>query len=143
MSAPGPGADEVFLTAEEAAEEDARRQRANRACRGALAALLCLEAFVVLLVPRAIAFTSTGLDTSKTVLLLGFAAVLVAAGAKLRAPWGIAVGSALQLAVAATGLLEPTLFFVAACFIGLWLYMLNLRHQLAGTPGGIQMLYRP
>jgi len=137
------GDEELFLTDEEAAIEDARRLRANRACRGALAALLCLEAFVILLVPRAIARTDTGLDTGKTVLLLGFAVVLIAVGAKLRARWGIAAGSVLQLAVLATGLLEPVLFLIAACFIGLWLYVLNLRHQLVGTPGGLPMLYSP
>lgn len=137
------GREDYYLTDEEAAIEDERRQRANRACRGALAALLCLEAFVVLLVPRAIARTDIGLDAAKTVLLLGFAVVLVAVGAKLRAPWGIAAGSVLQVLVLATGFLEPVLFLVAACFIALWLYVLNLRHQLVGTPGGVQMLYSP
>jgi len=133
-------AEETELTPE---EEEARRLRANRACRGALAALLCLEAFVVLLVPRAIAQTSTGLDTTKTVLLIALAVVLVVVGAMLRRPWGIAVGSALQLIVLATGLWERTLFIIAACFIALWLYVLNLRHELVGTPGGARMLYSP
>ncbi len=57
-----------------------RRVKANRATRGVLAALLCLEAIIVLLVPRAIAQTSTGLDTTKTVLLVALAVVLVLAG---------------------------------------------------------------
>ena len=42
-------------------------------------ALLCLEAFVVLLVPRAIAQTSPGLSTTNTVLLVALAVLLVAA----------------------------------------------------------------
>lgn len=135
--------DDVYLTDEEAAIEDARRQRANRACRGGLAAVLCLEAFVVLLVPRAIARTDVGLDTTKTLLLVLFAVVLVAVGFMLTRPWGIAAGSVLQLPVLATGFLEPVLFVIAACFIAVWLYLLNLRHQLVGTPGGVQMLYSP
>jgi hypothetical protein len=29
---------------------------------------------------------------------------------------------------------------VAAIFLGVWLYLLNLRHELVGTPGGVRML---
>jgi hypothetical protein len=97
----------------------------------------------MLLVPRAIAQTSTGLTTTKTLILVGFAAVLICVGALLRRPWGIAVGSVLQIPVLATGFWEPTLFIVALCFLAIWLYVLNLRHQLVGTPGGIRMLYSP
>ena len=136
-------AEPQYMTDEEIAADDARRMRANRACRGTLAALLCLEAFVMLLVPRAIAQTSTGLNATKTVLLIGLAVILVAVGVKLRAPWGIAVGSALQIVVLSTGFLERTLFLVGAIFIGIWIYTLNLRHQLVGTPGGIAMLWSP
>jgi len=117
-----------------------RRVRANRATRGALAATLCLEAFVVLLVPRAIAQTSVGLGGTKTAILLGFAAVLVAVGFLLRRPWGIGLGSMLHLPFIAVGLWVHAFFVVAALFIGLWLYLLNLRHELVGTPGGLRML---
>jgi hypothetical protein len=132
-----------YMTDEEIAQDERRRMKANRACRATLAALLCLEAFVMLLVPRAIAQTSTGLNATKTILLIGLAVVLVAVGTKLRAPWGIAAGSVMQIVVLGTGVLEPTLFLVGAVFIGIWIYTLNLRHQLVGTPGGVQMLYSP
>jgi hypothetical protein len=118
-----------------------RRMRANRAIRGALAALLCLEAFVVLLVPRTIAQTATGLNGTKTGLLLALAVVLVAAGFMLTRPWGIGLGSAMQVLVASTALLEGVMIVIAVCFIAIWLYLLNLRHELVGTANGVRMLF--
>jgi hypothetical protein len=125
------------LTEEELAE---RKVRANKATRGALAAVLCLEAFAVLLVPRAIAQTSVGLGGTKTGLLIGFAVILVLAGMMLRRPWGIAVGSILHLPLIAMGFWTYAFFVVAALFIGIWLYLLNLRHELLGTPAGWRLL---
>ncbi|MEP6597967.1 MAG: DUF4233 domain-containing protein [Actinomycetota bacterium] len=117
-----------------------RRVRANKATRGALAAVLCLEAFCLLLVPRAIAQTSVGVDATKTALLIGLAVVLVAVGFLLRRPWSIGVGSALQAPFFATGIWVPAFFVVGVVFIGIWLYLLNLRHDIVGTPGGLRML---
>jgi hypothetical protein len=125
------------LTEEQLAE---RRERVNRSTRGALAAVLCLEAFAVLLVPRAIAQTATGLDGVKTGLLVGLAVVLVAAATLQRRGWGIAVGSGLQLPFLAVGVWVPAFFIAGALFLGVWLYVLNLRHELVGTPGGARML---
>ena len=118
----------------------ARRAKADRATRGVLSALLCLEAIVVLLVPRAIAQTSTGLDATKTVLLIGLAIVLVVAAGLLRLPWGIGLGSALQLAVLGTSVLEHAMIIVGVMFIGLWWWVLTMRRDLAGKPGGLRML---
>lgn len=117
-----------------------RRAKANRATRGALAAILCLEAFVVLLIPRTIAQTSEGLDGVKTAVLVGLAVVLVATGFLLRRPWGIGLGSLLQLVYAATIALVPILAIVVVIFLCLWLYLLQTRHQLVGTPSGWRML---
>lgn len=117
-----------------------RRDKANRATRGVLAALLCLEAFVVLLVPRAIAQTSQGLSGTKTLLLLGLAVVLVATGFLLRRPWGIGLASGLQLLLAATIVLIPALVVVVVLFLALWIYLLRTRNQLVGTPSGWRML---
>jgi hypothetical protein len=116
-----------------------RRNRANRATRGGLAALLCLEAFVVLLVPRAIAQTSQGLSTGKTLLLVGLAVLLIACGFLLRRRWGIGLGSVLQLVVAGTVVLIPVLVVVVVIFLALWWYLLRTRHQLVGTPSGWRM----
>lgn len=117
-----------------------RRVRVNRATRNALAGVLGMEAFVVLLVPRAIAQTSVGLGGVKTGLLIGFAVVLIAVAAGQRRRWGIGLGSVLQLPLLAVGLWVHVFFVVAAMFIGVWLYLLNLRHEMAGTPGGLRML---
>lgn len=119
---------------------DARRAKANRATRGVLAAVLCLEALVVLLVPRAIAQTSTGLDTGKTVALVGLAMVLIGAGFLLRRRWGIGLGSLLQLCVLATGIWTSVMFAVAVIFIAIWLWVLTMRRDLVGTPGGARLL---
>lgn len=118
---------------------DARRAKANRATRGVLAAVLCLEALVVLLVPRAIAQTSTGLDTAKTVVLLVLAVVLIATGFLLRRRWGIGLGSALQVAVLATGVWTAVMFAVGVIFLAIWLWVLTMRRDLVGTPGGYRM----
>jgi len=117
-----------------------RRQSTNRATRRGLAAVLCLEAFAVLLVPRAIAQTSTGLSGLKIGLLLGFAGLLVVASGLLRRRWGIGLGTVLHVPLILVGIWVHAFFIVGALFAAVWLYLLNLRHELAGTPGGVRML---
>jgi len=120
--------------------DDHRRENVDRATRRGLAAVLCLEAFAVLLVPRAIAQTATGLGGVKTGLLVGFAVVLVAAGVVQRRRWGIGLGTALHIPLVLIGVWVHAFFIVAALFAGVWLYLLNVRHELVGTPGGVRML---
>jgi hypothetical protein len=120
--------------------DDERRAWAEKATRRALTAVLCLEAFCVLLVPRAIAQTPGGLGGVRTGVLVGFAVVLVLASALLRRPWGIGLGSVLQLPMIAVGFWVGAFFVIAVIFIAIWLYTLNLRHEIAGTPGGARML---
>jgi hypothetical protein len=117
-----------------------RRVRTDKATKRALAALLVLEALIVLLVPRAIARTDTGLDTTKTVLLVVLAVVLVVAGAMLRRSWGIGLGTFLQVLVVLTGVWVAAMYVLGAVFLAIWLYVLNLRHELVGTPGGWRLL---
>ena len=132
----GP-ADDLEPTAEQL---EARRVKNGKATKRALAVLLVLEALLMLLVPRAIARTDTGLGTARTLVLLGFAVVLVVAGAMLRYSWGVGVGSVLQVLVLATGFWTSAMFVLGAIFIAIWLYVLNLRHELLGTPGGWRLL---
>lgn len=120
---------DVEPTPEQVAE---RARRADRATRGGLAGLLGLEALVVLLVPRAIAFT-TGLGTTRTVILLALAVVMIVAAGLQRRPWGIQVGTALQLPFIATGFLIATMFFVGVVFGVIWLRLLSLREELVGS----------
>jgi hypothetical protein len=118
----------------------ARAVRANRATRGALAAILALEALVTLLVPRAIAFTDTGLGTARTVILIGLAVVMVIAAGLVRRPFGIGLGSLLQVAFIATGVFIGAMYVVGVLFAAAWGYLLKLRHELVGTPGGLRVL---
>jgi hypothetical protein len=128
-------APEIEPTAADYAE---RARRADKASRGALAAVLGLEGLVVLLIPRAIAFT-TGLGPVRTGICIGLAVVMVAAAGLVRRPWGIGLGSVLQVLFFATGALIATMFFVAALFIAVWAWILNFRHEVVGTPSGIRM----
>lgn len=117
-----------------------RAIRANRATRGALAGVLGLEAVVTLLLPRAIAFTSTGLGLTRTLILVGLAIVLIVAAGLVRRPFGIGLGSALQVAFVLSGLLLVAMFFVGAVFAAIWGALLRTRRDLVGTPGGWRML---
>ena len=76
----------------------------------------------------------------RTGICFGVAAVLIVAAAPAAPPWGIAVGSALQLVFTATGLLIGTMFLIGAIFAAIWLRLLMLRHDVVGTPGGLRML---
>ena len=101
--------------------------------------MLGLECLVVLLVPRAIAFT-TGLGTTRTVILFCVAGLLFVGAALLRRPFGIGVGSVLQVIFTATGFFIGTMFLVGAIFMAIWLRLLMLRHEVVGTSGGLRML---
>ena len=135
MTTPHPS--EVGPTREQLA---ARAQRADRATRSALAGILVLEAVVTLLVPRAIAFTETGLGTTRTVILIALAVVMVLASGLVRRPFGVGLGSALQVAFILTGVFIAAMFVVGALFAAIWGYLLKLRHELVGTPGGLRAL---
>jgi hypothetical protein len=127
--------------AEPTPEQVAERARnADCATRRALAGILGLEAVVVLLVPRAIAFTSTGLGGVRAGVLIALAVLMVVGAGMQRRPWGIGYGSVLQLLFVATGVWLVAMFVVGAIFAAIWLYLLTLRHELVGTPGGARML---
>lgn len=51
-----------------------------------------------------------------------FILVLVLAAGLQRYAWGVWFGAVLQLAIIATGLLEPMMFLVGAAFLALWIY---------------------
>jgi hypothetical protein len=137
------GADEPYDISEpyELTEEDyaERARRADKSSRGVLAAVLALEAIVVLLVPRTIAFT-TGLGPVRLGVVIAVAVLLIAGAGLLRRPWGIGLGSALQVVFFATGILIATMFLVAALFIAVWIRVLVFRHEAVGTAGGLRML---
>ena len=132
--------DEPVVVTEPTPEQLAERaRRADKGTRGAMAGILGLEALVVLLIPRTIAFT-TGLGPVRTAVCFAVAALLVLGAAVLRRSWGIAVGSALQVVFTATGFLIATMFLIGVIFAAIWLRLLMLRHEVVGSPGGLRML---
>ncbi|WP_369133581.1 DUF4233 domain-containing protein [Modestobacter sp. I12A-02662] len=112
------------------------KPRAARALGGGAAAILLLEGIAVLFVPRGIAQTGEGLTTTRLVLLLTLAALLVLASGVQRRPQGLVIGTALQVPLLLTGLLGSAMWLVGGVFVLIWLYLLQIRKELVGSPFG-------
>ena len=110
--------------------------RAGRALGGAAAAVGLLEGIVVLFVPRGIAQTGPGLTGGRLALLLALALVLILASGLQRRPQGLLIGTALQVPLLLTGLLTSVMWLLGGLFVLIWLYLLQLRRELLGTPFG-------
>ena len=108
--------------------------RAGRALNGVAAGILVLEGIAVLFVPRGIAQTEVGLTGARLAFLLGLALVLILASGLQRRPQGVLVGTALQVPLLLTGLLTGAMWFVAGVFVLIWLYLLQTRNELLGSP---------
>lgn len=120
-----------------AAVWEARRTRAMRAARGALAGALILEAITVLFVPRAIApVGGPGLTGGRLAVLLTLAGLLIVASGVQRRRWGLGFGSVLQLAVVATGVLLPAMYVLGIVFGAVWVYLLKVRRDLVRATAG-------
>ncbi len=87
-----------------------------------LSIVLGLEAFLVFFVTLA----AFGLKVLEPVpAFVGGAALIVAlvlVAGLLRYRWGVWLGWVLQAALLATGILLPVMYFIAAGFIGIWIY---------------------
>ena len=94
--------------------------------------VLLLEAFVVFF--GTLVVFGLRRDEIDPALILGAGVVLslllVLTCAVLTRPWGIAVGWVLQLAIIATGFLEPTMFLVGIAFALTWLYGIRTGRRL-------------
>ena len=110
--------------------------RASRALGGAAAAVLALEGIVVLFVPRGIAQSGPGLTGGRLTFLIVLAVVLILAAGVQRRPWGLIVGTALQVPLLLTGLLNSVMWFLGGAFVLIWLYLLQVRKDLIGSPFG-------
>ena len=110
--------------------------RAARALRGAAAGVLVLEGIAVLFVPRGTAQTEEGLGGVQLTLLLVLAVVLVLASGVQRRPQGLVVATALQVPLLLTGLINGAMWFVGGVFVLIWLYLLQIRKELLGSPFG-------
>jgi hypothetical protein len=108
--------------------------RAGRALRGAAAAVLLLEGIAVLFVPRGIAQSGPGLTGTRLTLLLTLAALLILASGVQRRPQGLVVGTVLQVPLLLTGLLNGVMWLLGGVFVLIWLYLLQVRKDLLGSP---------
>lgn len=114
-------------------EEEIRRLTAKR-LNGAGAAVLILEAIVVLFVPRAIAQSDPGLTPWRLTALLGVVALLIVMAGLQRRSWGPQAGLAVQVPVLATGLITGVLWFLGGLFVLAWIYLLRIRAEQLGSP---------
>ena len=110
--------------------------RAAGALNGAAAGILVLEGIAVLFVPRGIAQSGEGLTGFRLTALLVLAVVLILASGLQRRPWGLMAGTVLQVPLLLTGLFNSVMFFVGGVFLLIWLYLLQVRKELLGTPFG-------
>ncbi len=102
-----------------------------RAVRSVGAAVLCLEALTVLLALAPVAKLGGGLTAGRAAALVALSVLLIATAGLLRRPWAYILGSVLQLAVLAAGLLTPAMFVVGVAFGLVWIYVLRLRRTVA------------
>jgi hypothetical protein len=101
----------------------ARRPRRQRSVTEMLLSIvLGLEAVLVFFVT----LTAFGLRALEAPLAFGGGAALIVAllltGRLLMYPWGVWIGWALQAVLLATGVLIPLMYFIAACFLAIWIY---------------------
>ena len=108
--------------------------RASRALGGAAAAILVLEGIATLFVPRGIAQSGPGLTGARLTYLLVLAVVLILASGLQRRRQGVVVGTVLQVPLLLTGLLNGVMWIVAGAFVLIWLYLLQVRKELLGSP---------
>ncbi|SDO57281.1 Protein of unknown function [Klenkia soli] len=109
--------------------------RAAKALSGAAAAVLLLEGIAVLFVPRGIV-QSDGLGWVRLTVLLVLAVVLILSSGIQRRPRGLLIGTVLQVPLLLTGLYSNAMWFVGGVFLLVWLYLLQIRKDLVGSPFG-------
>jgi hypothetical protein len=88
----------------------------------------------VLFVPRGIAQTEPGLTGGRLALLLTLSLVLILSAGVQRRPQGVLVGTVLQVPLLLTGLLTSVMWFLGGVFVLIWLYLLQVRKDLLGSP---------
>ena len=110
--------------------------RAGRALGGAASAILLLEGIAVLFVPRGIAQSGPGLTGPRLTILIVLAVLLVLACGLQRRPRGLLIGTVLQVPLVLTGFLGSAMWLVGGIFALIWLYLLQIRKDLLGSPFG-------
>ncbi len=105
----------------------------DRAVRSVGAAALSLEALTVLLALAPMAKLGGGLTPWRVTAIVALAVLLIGTAGQLRRPLGYHLGSFLQLAVLAAGLITPGMYVIGVAFGLVWLYVLYLRRTVVGT----------
>jgi Protein of unknown function (DUF4233) len=110
--------------------------RAGRALGGAAAGVLVLEGITMLFVPRGIAQSGDGLTGPRLAFLLTLAVLMILAAGVQRRRQGLVIGTVLQVPMLLTGLLSGVMWILGGGFALIWLYLLQVRKELLGTPFG-------
>ena len=109
----------------------AAARRRDRATRGTLAAALCLEAITVLFVPRTVARVGDGgLTGARLAIVIAIAIALFLTAGLVKRRAGLVLGSVLQVAVIATGVLVGAMYFLGVLFAAVWAYALWVRNEI-------------
>ena len=110
--------------------------RAARALGGAAAGILVLEGIAVAVrAARHRAERRAGLTgASARPSCWSWPLVLILAAGVQRRPQGVYIGTALQVPLLLTGLLNSVMWFVGGAFVLIWLYLLQVRKDLLGSP---------
>jgi Protein of unknown function (DUF4233) len=125
-----PGEEPAQPVSGKGAAEDAGARRREHAVRGTLAAGLILEGITVLFVPLAVARVD-GLGPVRLTLVLVLAVALFVAAGMQRRRAGLVLGTVLQVAVIACGVIAPAMYFLGLLFAGVWAYLLWIRQEIA------------
>jgi hypothetical protein len=103
------------------------------AARGVGMATMVLESITLLLAIQPIRIVAPDTPGWGLGIIAGLAFGCLIVAGLLRRSWGWHLGTALQVAVIATGVFQYAMFLVGALFLAIWLYVLRIRADLA-TP---------
>jgi uncharacterized protein DUF4233 len=98
--------------------------------RGILAAVLVFEGLVVFFATLVALDLSDVSDTTLWTVGSLFALACFLLAGFLRRPWAIAVGGSLQVALVATGVVVPVMFFLGTLFAALWFFAIYLGRRV-------------
>ncbi|MGH3517569.1 MAG: DUF4233 domain-containing protein [Haloechinothrix sp.] len=99
--------------------------------RGVVAGTLIIEAIVVALALPVVAKLGGGIGSGQGWSVLAIVAVLIVCCGLLRRPWTMPVVLVLQVVLIAFFLTLPALGIIGVIFLGVWLYLLWLRRDVA------------
>jgi hypothetical protein len=100
------------------------------AIRGVGIGTLALEFVALLLAIQPIRIVAPGTPGWALGIVAGLAIACLVIAGLLRHAWAWRAGTALQVAIVLTGLLQYALFIIGALFLAIWLYVLRIRRDL-------------